>query len=182
MAINFNKTWLERQLELQSQSVTMSSLPDGTYEAKITEAHTERHHSGNYDVLVISVEISSGVFKGYTNSKTYFIDELYPHTRKRSFDESQFNKLLSDLGLGYNTEREFINALYDLKQKDVVFRIETSEKINPQSGKAYRTKYIDAANKPFVINKEQTTETPTSQTKTPAPKIDHNFELIDDLI
>lgn len=92
MAINFNKTWEQRQEELQQQFNSSSIIPNGQYKAVITGAHTERHKSGGYDILVISVEITEGEHAGKQTKKVILLMKLT--RKKRNVNEMRHNSML----------------------------------------------------------------------------------------
>lgn len=141
MAINFDKTWEQRQHELIN-SYQNNKIDDGIYKAKITSANLKMHDKYKVQVVEIAIEIIEGESQGKTDSKVYFIDENYPNAKKRNWDLSQLVNLLSAYGLKFNNEREFYNTLYDLKDKIVEYKVERSSQTN-EKGYAYLRRYIN---------------------------------------
>lgn len=137
--MDFNRDWEQRAKEINTE---YKKIPDGEYLAKILSA-SYTVNKDKYKVVEIKVEIlNNKELEGATSTKTYYIDDAYPHKKKYSFDWKMLDKLFYDFKLLYKSEREFINCLYDLQNKNVKFTIKTG-KPGPD-GTNYKVRYIDA--------------------------------------
>ncbi|EIN15196.1 Hypothetical protein, putative DUF669 family phage protein [Mycoplasmopsis agalactiae 14628] len=175
MAINFNKTWEQRQTELIN-SQQNNKIDDGTYVAKITSANLKMHDKYKVQVVEIAIEITEGENKGKTDSKVYFIDDNYPNAKKRNWDLSQLVNLLSAYGLSFNNEREFYNTLYDLKDKTVEYKIERSTQTN-EKGYAYLRRYINP-----IVNVSKTAQNAKVENKKSDLNIGFVVDSFDEMI